>query len=359
MSSGQVWPDGTFGISILEKRELKVELQEASDLSTDEQTFRRSCALHGLIPSLEVWGKAVNCMDVLSQIAESYPDGKLGLSRVPNSHRQPRGQNGISSNARMTVKNAALLLQKKWKKEHLSFLTLTLPTTTPEDNQRITELWPNMVRTFVQWLGRNLRSHGLDGEVVGCVEIQEKRSSWQHGILGLHLHLVFRGRRPREGWVMKAEQFREGWKRTIINALGPSSEGYYYGAVENVERVKYDAARYLGKYLSKGSKAILRFRALFPHHRLPSCWSVCTLTLRAAVKNCKMAGPATAGQLKTLIYSGRAECFERLMTATITLPNGKEVLCGWYGTLSDEGRRVIGIDRHVKLRLGSLATAGD
>ena len=71
-----------------------------------------------------------------------------------------------------------------------------------------------------------------------------------------------------------------------------------------------------------------------------------------------MAGEVAAGQLKTLIYSGRYECFERLMTATFTTPSGKEQLCGWYGTLSDEGRRVMGLDKHVRMRLGALATAG-
>lgn len=354
MVCGQIWPDGTFGISVLDR---KFNLQQALSprkRSTDEETFQRSCALHGLIPSLEVWGKTVNGMDILNNIAEGKPASTLGSSIVANSHRLPRGQNGISSNARLLVRNGALLLQRLYGNKHLSFLTLTLPTTSTADNQRITEKWSEIVRVFIQWLGRRLRSHGLDGEIVGCVEIQEERSEWQEGILGLHLHLVFRGRLPYKAWVMKPGDIREEWAKCIKNVLPITGEGYYYGAVENLQPVRKDAGRYLGKYLSKGIKAVLRFKTLYPDHRLPSCWSVCTSALRHAVKACKMASAATASIVQEMIESGRAECFATLHSATFIGADGKEHICGWYGFLSDMGRSAVGLDRHVKMRVSAL-----
>lgn len=354
MTCGQIWPDGTFGISVLDK---KFNLQSAltrKKLSTDEETFMRSCALHGLIPSLEAWGKAENVATTLNEIANSKPDSALGLSIVANSHRGLRGQNGISSNARLLVRNGALILQRLYGNDCLSFLTLTLPTTSTADNLLITQNWANIVRVFIQWLGRRLRSHGLDGEIVGCVEIQEERSEWQEGILGLHLHLVFRGRKSREAWVMRPQEIREEWVKCLKNVLGVSGEGYYYGAVENLQRVKKDAARYLGKYLSKGVKTVVRFKALYPNHRLPSCWSVCTSALRYAVKACKMAGAVTASVIQDAIENGRVECFATLHAATFFGADGKEHVCGWYGFLSPEGRQMVGLDRHVKMRVSAI-----
>lgn len=354
MVSGQVWPDGAFGISVLDR---KFNLQSAltrKKLSTDEETFVRSCALHGLIPSLEVWGKVENGTEILSQIAENKPASTLGSSIAPISHRARRGQNGISSNARLLVRNGALILQRLYGNKCLSFLTLTLPTTSTADNQLITEKWASIVRVFIQWLGRNLRSHGLDGEIVGCVEIQEERSEWQQGILGLHLHLVFRGRKFNEGWVLTPQDIREEWVKCLKNVLGVTGEGYYYGAVENLQRVKKDASRYLGKYLSKGTKAVVRFKALYPRHKLPTCWSVCTSALRLCVKACKMASSVTSSKLQEWAESKQFQYFTTIHKATFQGADGREHICGWYGFLSEEGKARLGLDRHVKMRVRAI-----
>lgn len=353
---GQVWPTGRFGISVLDRKIPEPGFFTKRKLTTDEETFQRSCALHGLIPSLEVWGKASGCQEKLEAIAENRAV-PLDLSIAPNSHRPIRGQNGISSNGRLQVQSAAYLLQQRHTVKHLSFLTLTLPTTSSQDNLTISEKWPQIVRVFVQWLGRALRSRGLPGEVCGVTEIQENRSEWQEGILGLHLHLVFCGRQRYKGWVIDPLEFREAWVRAVKTAIPVTGEGYYWGAVENVAAVRKDASRYLGKYLSKGAKALARFKVLYPSHRLPSCWTVCTLALRHAIKNCKMGLSATAEKLHEAIERGRFELFTDLSTATFIGSDGREHICGWYGTLSLQGRKFIGLDDHVRMRLGALAHA--
>lgn len=332
MCKGSVWPNRKFGITTIDKRPKFPALPNQRDRPKSPDGIQLSCIAE----------------------PEKKPTPTIGLSLVAKSHRAKRGQNGISSKSRLTVANGAFLLQKKFSNRLLSFLTLTIPTTSTDDNRLITEKWPDLTRVFVQWLGRRLKACGLDADIVGCTEIQETRSLSNDGCLGLHLHLVFRGRQQYKPWALTPKEIREEWTKCLKNVLPNNGEGYYYDAVENIQPVKNDASRYLGKYLTKGVKTALHFKALYPSHSLPACWSVCTMPLRNAVKACKMAGSGTADKIKALIDCGKEEYFESLNFCTFTGIEGLDHVCGWYGTLSEKGAKIMGIDNHVKMRLSAL-----
>lgn len=354
MTSAQIWPDGSFGVTCLEKRLKEDSLRSKRELTTDEETFHRSIALHGLIPTLEAWNEGLSVDSLYSEIKGAKKSAHFGLSSVPNPHTLKRGSNGISSYGRQLVKNAAYCLERRYGKKHLSFLTLTLPTTSTADNQTITENWHEAVRVFVQWLKRRLERGGIRGEIVGCTEIQEDRSEWQEGILGLHLHLIFPGRRSRSPWLITPLQFREAWVRAVSKFIPVTAEGYYWNAVENVERVKYSASAYLGKYLSKGVKAVSRFKALYPSHKLPSAWYTITAELRHLTVGCKVGGEGAGKVLQAAIEDGQIHFFRRIFIAYYSDSEGNPKICGWYGVLSPEGRRLVGLDKHVKMRVSAL-----
>lgn len=354
MTSAQVWPDGSFGVSCLQKRLREDSPLSKRELSTDEECFQRSVELHGLIATLECLNPGTDVLGTLDEAFGQKKSPPLGLSSVPNSHTLKRGLNGISSYGRQLVKNAAFCLEQRYGKKHLSFLTLTLPTTSTADNRTITENWHEIVRVFVQWLKRRLERGGIRGEIVGCTEIQEDRSEWQQGILGLHLHLIFPGRSPKKSWLITPSQFREAWTRAVSKCIPVTSEGYYWNAVENVERVKYSASAYLGKYISKGVKAVSRFKALYPSHKLPSAWYTITAELRHLTICCKVGGSRAGEILQSAIEDGQIQYFRRVFIAYYSDSEGNPKICGWYGVLSPEGRRLIGLDKHVKMRVSAI-----
>lgn len=136
----------------------------------------------------------------------------IGSSNRLNSHttsepgkcdrikRARRGQKGLTPHGKMLVKNAASYLEKRHGKKNLSFLTVTIPSVSAEESKQISRCWSEIVRKFQQSITRHLSRQGLPPLVVGVTEVQEKRFE-RDGVLGLHLHLVFVGKRPRGGVV--------------------------------------------------------------------------------------------------------------------------------------------------------------
>lgn len=206
----------------------------------------------------------------------------VGSSLVVNSPKQRRGLNGISTRAARDVRNMAHVLQTETPKERLSFVTLTIPQMSQEDNLSVCENWHLIVKDFFKSLGRLYkRKSGREFEYVAVTEIQEKRYE-RTEFIGLHLHFVCVGKLQRSSnWILTPTEIRDKWKRAAENHC---IEDYDWSASENCQRVRKDASGYLGKYLSKGVKSAGKIRASGRERYLPYTWYSRSISLLRRVK---------------------------------------------------------------------------
>lgn len=265
--------------------------------------------------------------------------GDLGLSNDSKSHtdlefRASRGENGITSYGATMVRNAAFLLEKRYRKERMSFATLTLPALSRKDWIAVVDNWSSLLRVFLQRLKRQLRSRGVGGNIVGCVEIQPKR--WRQGSVGvpLHIHFVFEGRKQYGSWVITPAELRLWW----FEALSLHAKGLRFTecvAVENIQRVEKSVECYLAKYLSKGFGDMREFREMALGVRLPSAWWFCSAPLKDAIKRNVRYGEDVGQKLSKLIRE-REDWFEWHKECWMSTGELEEqpVFLGYCGKLS-------------------------
>lgn len=283
-------------------------------------------------------------------ISDAPPDDPLGLSLLPISHkiqigladepapRAKRGSRGITRYGQRVVKSGAYLLQEKAGADCLSFLTCTLPAISESDQYLCGIEWAEITRQYVQQLRRYLTKRGLPGSIVGCTEIQGQRYA-RDGGLPLHLHLVFEGRRRGGPWALTVAESTELWRRAV-EARVPSVAGASWRAAVNLERVRESVSGYLGKYLSKGERAlaaVIKDDAAIVEF-LPSSWWFCSDRLRKAVLRRVTGGNATA---RLLLQDCRDKDTRVQYSALVelTFEDGGRVAVAIVGTLSPEGRR--------------------
>lgn len=201
----------------------------------------------------------------------------------------------LSMTKRMSrnIRNGVYLLEKgKGGKDVLSFLTLTLPNLSTEGLKACCEKWDYMVKRFFDWLRTHLSNKGLELEHVYCTEIQLKRLQ-QRGEYAPHLHVVFKGRATvRSTWAVHPKEARRAWARCI---RAVTDESFDTKALENLQRIKYSAARYLSKYLSKGSNIIPEGSSETPISHLKTQWGgmarVISQGIRKATQRFTTSGP--------------------------------------------------------------------
>ena len=155
--------------------------------------------------------------------------------------------------ARNIRQGVFVLEQVEGGKDLLSFLTLTLPGLSQQGLRKCCEKWDYMVNRFFSWLRTKLEDGGVEFKYVYCTEVQSKRLQ-RRDEYAPHLHVVFRGRIGKKcPWIISPRQARKAWAACISSVV---SEPFRDNALENIQRIKYSAARYLSKYLSKGRCAI-------------------------------------------------------------------------------------------------------
>lgn len=255
----------------------------------------------------------------------------LGLSSAANSHKESekrsrRGLKGLTSHGKRLIRNGVDYLEWRFGRQHLSFCTVTLPSVSLEESIAIAEKWAEIVRTFIQNIGRKLNVKGLPRWIVGSTEIQTKRYV-SSGIAALHLHIVYVGRKPGGGWSISAKQIRSAWRSAIVSLL-PSLSDRDFTATENVQQVRKSAGNYLSKYVSKGQRALGDVATICPS-RLPTSWYTCTNKLRKLILGCVRTGGDIGSFLAGLPES--AFIYKRRVTATDS--SGRSFTVGYSGHL--------------------------
>jgi len=171
------------------------------------------------------------------------------LTKPPQSRKKCKA---MTKNMARNIRNGVYLLEEKYGKDNLSFLTLTLPNLSAEGLASCCANWDKMVHNFIKWLRTKAEKHGFAIDYVYCTEIQTKRLQ-NRGEYAPHLHIVFRGRIGRKHpWIITPRMARQEWVRQVKSY---TSETFTDTAIENLQRIKKSAARYLSKYMSKGNNS--------------------------------------------------------------------------------------------------------
>lgn len=255
----------------------------------------------------------------------------LGLSSVTNLQKSPkrllqasRGSKGISSAARVRVRDCATLLQERHGCERLTFLTLTLPPSCLQPE--VVRHWSEIVRKLRQWLVYRLDQAQLPSSVCAVTEIQEVRQRQAGRIPCLHLHAVFVGRARYGTWVLTPEDIDKYWSRLL--------QSYTKKQVDvscscQLKRVKKDVAGYLGKYMSKGMKSFEGVDCSL----LPSSWVMIT---RDLLNERRQRTVRCEGEVATALWGmllNRPELFRFGRYIEIEARDGQPIVLGWYGEL--------------------------
>jgi hypothetical protein len=168
--------------------------------------------------------------------------------------------------------------------------------------------------------------------LIGCTEIQELRLE-RDGVLGLHLHLVFVGRKAGKGWVVSCVEVRELWRRELERVVGRELD---CSSTENLERVKHDAEQYLGKYMSKGTQAVSKLIEAGLGDFLPSSWWSMNNSLKRLVKSSIEHLTGEKSQLFVRLIENGAEVFLYSKPVEVTLTDGQTLKVGYHGKVLKE-----------------------
>jgi hypothetical protein len=203
--------------------------------------------------------------------------------RSPKSSQKKRGaygSHGITGFGRRVVKNACILLEQKYGRERLGFVTCTLPAFSEEVHREINRHWGEITRRFYQKLKRKAESRDRQFIYVGVTEIQEKRFE-KHGVPCPHLHFVYLCRdTPRGKYLLKTYDYWFAWNHTIYQVLKlhaphlPLAGKLITGSCHG-KYVQKSASGYLGKYISKGSNVLDSMREKGWLEFPKQWWSAC------------------------------------------------------------------------------------
>lgn len=219
----------------------------------------------------------------------------------------------MTSKMARNIRNGVYLLENEYGKDCLSFLTLTLPNLSSEDLSIICSRWDYMVDQILKWLRKRLESAGVQFEYVYCTEIQMKRLE-SRGEYAPHLHIVFKGRQKKKGnWIITPLKVRNAWKSIIASVVGHVN--FDTRALENLQRVKYSAARYLSKYLSKGKCSSVNIPEDSPVAGLRTQWGGMSRLVSRKIRRAttKLSGSG----INADITQGIMRCMDAMVSAKI------------------------------------------
>jgi len=313
--------NGSLGFS--NTKTFKPEPLPPSGLSDDQQWWIQAMKVSGINPAIAA-------------------RRALGLSNVSNFEKTPRparGLNGISRHGRRVTECATLWLEQTYGKDQMSFGTFTLP---PEYCDRdIPDLvidkgrWSKAVERTIKAVRYHLEKAGLPEHIVGVTEIQESRYR-RTGEVGLHLHLVWVGRKRKGAWALTCKRLRKIWKNVIETVTNTKGICKWDSAV-NVQRIKKSAASYLGKYLSKGSAVVSSLKEAGLHSFIPSSWTTITRELlKIYYKTVVTIGADTAYHLLDVLLTRYSSLLAYSKWIKVPSASGEMITVGWYGKLQKD-----------------------
>lgn len=156
----------------------------------------------------------------------------------------------LTRHGRRMIECAMTVMESRWKRDVLSFLTLTLPPAAVVEALRNPDGLRASYRHFRKILQQKLARAGLPDVFASVCEIHPQRSE-REGIAIPHWHLAFVGRKPGKSWEVSTTWVQETWANSLArNGLIPDDVELV--AATNVQPVRKSLRRYMSKYLGKG-----------------------------------------------------------------------------------------------------------
>lgn len=249
---GKLYPSRKFSIGFCPKEKIKSEEKKYNKDYLSQEDTEHLGVIDWLTGSSSIEGEFCSTSE-----APLFIKG----SKSSREKRGSYGTYGITPFGRKVVENTSIILERRYGRKHLGFITCTLPNFPEELHRRLNGIWGEVVRRFYQKLKRQLEKISKPFIYVGVTEIQEKRYK-RTGIPAPHLHFVYvcRSNRSSRYWLYVC-QIHRAWNEAIREAIG--SIGYPntmsalpgWGSV-HCKTVRKSAAGYLGKYISKGGKVL-------------------------------------------------------------------------------------------------------
>ena len=279
--SGTLWPNGEFSFAYV-----------ADDVT--QVTRGEECSWAAPGPGEGDEGASALDLTLLNNLPEQNPTG------TTHAEKARYGLKGMTSNARRKVRSSAFLLQERYGKERLSFVTMTVPPLHDVQLElRLASRWHDAVRYLLRRLKSLLRLRGLPPYIVGVSEIQTSRYA-RLGQFPLHIHLVVVGRKRKRGpWGIHYSEFRKAWADILEGIVGTPIETRY---LENVKEVTKDAGTYLGKYMSKSQNEVEKVIADGNEWMLPKQWWFSSQEMKRMLKARTSHGRLTGQLLEAMVH---------------------------------------------------------
>lgn len=278
-------------------------------------------------------------LEEYSRINAEFRSAKpLGLSSVANlsttapPQKAKRGSKGISARSRQLVKDASTIMEDRFGKGRLAFITHTIPD---EYVDVVHQNWASILANLRRRYIRSLRAAGLPEDLIMVSEYQEERLE-KTGKAVLHLHIVIVGRHAKRKWQWECEWYHQQWRECCEHYLHNRSDDAKWKAATRVEGIRKSVADYLSKYMSKGVSAVALAVASGVAPFIPSSWHVLSQRLRRSVR---LNTRHYEGNQATAMYDWLIEDADTLLRFNrhieIALPDGRALVVGWFGDLLD------------------------
>lgn len=251
--SGKLYPDQTFSLGAV-PRAKKRQADKEYDRALEQQ---EPTDLNGVID----WYEGTTSIGGEFRSTSEAPPLFIKAPKSSPTKRGTYGKHGITGFGRRVVRNSSLLLERRYGKRRLGFVTCTCPAFPAPVQRLLNGLWGEVVRRFYQKLKRQLKKISKPFVYVGVTEIQEKRFATT-GIPVPHLHFVYlcRSGQSSRYWLYVC-QIHRAWNEALREGIGLG--GYPYTMSElpgwgsvHCQTVRKSASSYLGKYISKGCKVL-------------------------------------------------------------------------------------------------------
>lgn len=300
MLTGKVHCDGTVTIGRVppEKKGAEEKRDDRLRFPDVEVEWQESFGTEGGVARLKYSDPDLNERAISDHQSRLDPPQELCQSK------KRYGLKGITSHGKQSVKSGAAYLERKYGRERLGLLTLTLPSErqgfTEETLERIATNWGDIQRRLGKELERELARVNAPPEFCLVSEVQEKRFN-NEGLPVPHFHLCYVASQSKgkSNWYITADRFREIWGR-IVSGYLPSSESQWQGGVD-CQRIKKSASGYLAKYMSKGGKVVARIREEGKEQWLPRQWWSLWGKLKAKIK--AMIYPLNSIECQSIFYA--------------------------------------------------------
>lgn len=316
--TGKVYPDKSFTIGILPRKKPKSQDRAWLRSLRDVVDPRSSALADWYIGTTAIAGKFVSLnenidtkenqcelREISEHDAELYremekvKDGdysKFYKAEPPSAaplfiespkssrkSRKPYGENGITNYGKKVVRNGALLLEQKYGRSRLGFVTCTLPGMDESQCKEIIAKWSEVTRRFYQKVKRQLEKVSKPFIYCGVTEIQENRFK-KYNTPAPHLHFVYlcRDSSRTKYWLFIC-QLHRAWNEAIgecVNSLGVSTSQRVLGKLGSVHAklVRKSASAYLGKYMSKGCNVVKAMQEKGYNEFPKQWWTACMQT---------------------------------------------------------------------------------